>query len=52
MIGGSFGLLGFLCGAFFLFALGKPLAIAVEPFGNGQGENFGGRPKRMDNDDA
>ena len=37
-------------GGHFLFSLGQALAIAIEPDGDGQGKDFGGRPKRMDDE--
>ena len=50
MIGRSFGLLGFL-GVLFL-AFGESLPIAVKALSDRQGEDFGGRPKRMDDEDG
>ena len=35
-----------------LLSFRQPLAIAIEPRGDGEGEDLGGRPARMDNDDA
>ena len=53
MIGGWFGLSGLarggrggVGGSYFLLALGQPLKILVQAFGDGQGENLGGGPTR------
>jgi len=51
MVGRSFSFLDFLI-TWFLLALGEPLTIAIEAFGDGQGEDFGGCPKRMNDDDT
>ena len=47
MIAFGFGGLGV-----FLLALGQSLAVAIEPHGDGQSEDFGRRPKRMDDEQA
>ena len=49
MVGIGLGFLGL--GLAFL-PFGEPLMVAVEPGGHGQGEDLGGSPGRMDNDDA
>ena len=49
MVGVGLGLLGF---GLVLFPFRESLAVAVEPRRHGQGEDLGGSPERIDDEDA